>query len=109
MVDVREDVVDISEQQVLDAPPPPTALTTALTGPSTPLMPYLAPKPLDAGIKPLKPVVGSATLQPAPGMTEQEYNTVISQTFVSNPQATQDWEVAQGWKRFNQLMYGVTY
>lgn len=96
---------DISDQQELDAPVP----APVTVPPARPLLPYRAPKAMDPDIKPLRPSIGAVGLPVAPGMTEPEYNFVVSNTYVSNGAAPQEWEIAQGYERAYQQMYGMTY
>lgn len=108
--DVAADVADTTDvTDVADTTDVVAPIPNLIVPPTPPLIPYHAPPPLESGVKPLKPRAGVPTLTPAPGMNQPEYTALIHQTFVSNPRQPQEWELAQGYQRYNQLVYGVTY
>ena len=63
----------------------------------------------DPALTALKFSVAPPVLGPPPGMTAAEYTVVISQTYVADSTKPTDTEIAQGWRRYNERVYGVRY
>lgn len=74
-----------------------------------PLMPYLIPPNLPPKMKALKGQIATAMVTQGTNETPQDTAYRTSLTYVTNPQFIQDWEIAQGYARFNQQAYNMTY